>query len=733
MNPVLQSGEFPAAGKDQVGGKAWCLARISEQGISIPKTWCVPCEVYENYITRTRLRDRIFLEINRKPFEQMRWEEIWDIALRIRNQFLTTPLPLDIRKNLSDLIEAYCGEKPLAVRSSAPGEDGSAASFAGLHESFINISGVEDILKHIKLVWASLYSDAALLYRKELGLDIQTSRMAVVIQELIPSDRSGIFFGINPSDAGESVLEAVYGLNQALVDGDIDPDRWHLSRSSGRIIRHESPVRDRCAVVVPGGVSFTELTADLVQTPPLNDREVRRIWETGKQLETLFGRPQDVEWTFLHDRLIILQSRPITSTGFTDTDEKRTWYLTLHRSYENLQALHEKITRDLIPEMIAEADRLGRQTLADLSAEDLCREIEERQKIYDHWVSVYWADFIPFAHGIRLFGQVYNDAVTPEDPYEFMALLEKTGLKSMERNQLLENLADMIRSDAALKTRLENDLAPGPDHPFSHLLDTFTAQFGDLSCTTGSGSECQYGQRAVIRLLLEFARRPVAVGSGMPYHRDTAALKERYMESFPAHRRDFAKDLLHLGRESYRLRDDDNIHLGRIEARLFEAVQEGQRRLGDPATAKKDRDMLARFPALSAAPAAPKQTDAPAADETAARRWFRSRQIVGQPAGPGIATGTARLVKNPRDLLSFKQGEILVCQGVDPNMTFVIPLASAVVEERGGMLIHGAIIAREYGLPCITGAPHAMQLIQDGSRITVDGYLGIITSHTKGL
>jgi len=722
MKLLLESGEFHSAGKDQVGGKAWCLARISEQGMSIPKTFCVPCRVYEDYITRTRLRDRIFLEINRKPFEQMRWEEIWDIALRIRNQFLTTPLPPDMHTNLSDLLETYCANTPVAVRSSAPGEDGSGASFAGLHESFINISGPDNILKHIKLVWASLYSDAALLYRKELGLDIRTSRMAVVIQELIPSDRSGIFFGRNPSDAGESVIEAVHGLNQALVDGDIAPDRWHLSRSSGRVIRHESPVRERCAVAVPDGVSFIELTADLARTPPLKDQEVRLIWETGRQLETLFDRPQDVEWTIADDRLIILQSRPITSTGFTDTDEKRAWYLTLHRSYENLQALHEKISRNLIPEMIAEAERLGRQALAELSAEELCRKIEERQKIYDHWVSVYWADFIPFAHGIRLFGQVYNDAVTPEDPYEFMALLEKTGLKSMERNQLLEELAEMIRSDAGLKTRLENDLAPGPDHPFSHLLDTFIARFGDLSCTTGSGSECQYGQLAVIRLLLEFARRPPAAGSGMPLQRDTAALKEQYMESFPEQRRAFAQDLLHLGRESYRLRDDDNIYLGRIEARLFEAVQEGRRRLGDPATEEKDRDMLAQFPALSPAPATPKHADAPAADETAARRWF-----------PGIATGTARLVKNPGDLLSFKQGEILVCQGVDPNMTFVIPLASAVVEERGGMLIHGAIIAREYGLPCITGAPQAMHLIQDGTRITVDGYLGIITSHTKGL
>ncbi|MGM0654879.1 MAG: PEP-utilizing enzyme, partial [Thermodesulfobacteriota bacterium] len=73
------------------------------------------------------------------------------------------------------------------------------------------------------------------------------------------------------------------------------------------------------------------------------------------------------------------------------------------------------------------------------------------------------------------------------------------------------------------------------------------------------------------------------------------------------------------------------------------------------------------------------------------------------------------------------------CQGVDPNMTFVVPLAAAVVEERGGMLIHGAIIAREYGLPCITGASNAMKLIENGNQITVDGYLGIITCRTEKL
>jgi pyruvate,water dikinase len=105
---------------------------------------------------------------------------------------------------------------------------------------------------------------------------------------------------------------------------------------------------------------------------------------------------------------------------------------------------------------------------------------------------------------------------------------------------------------------------------------------------------------------------------------------------------------------------------------------------------------------------------------------LQARQLVGQPAGPGLARGRARVVAAPQDLKGFQSGEILICDAVDPNMTFVVPLAAAVVERRGGMLIHGAIIAREYGLPCVTGVPEALQFIRSGDHVTVDGYLGIV-------
>ena len=106
---------------------------------------------------------------------------------------------------------------------------------------------------------------------------------------------------------------------------------------------------------------------------------------------------------------------------------------------------------------------------------------------------------------------------------------------------------------------------------------------------------------------------------------------------------------------------------------------------------------------------------------------IRARQLLGQPAGPGIGRGTARVVGSPEDLARFQKGEVLVCDAVDPNMTFVVPLAAGVIERRGGMLIHGAIIAREYGIPCVTGVPEAATLIRSGDTVTVDGYLGIVT------
>ena len=250
----------------------------------------------------------------------MRWEEIWDASLRIRNLFLNTPIPPDMNNIMRSLIEQHFAEKPVVVRSSAPGEDASDISFAGLHESFVNVTGINSILDHIRLVWASLWSDRALLYRKELGLDVENSSMAVVVQELLLGDRSGVAFTMNPVDTSQSVVEAVYGLNQGLVDGTVEPDRWILERATGRTVSHHAAERKKTITPSQSGVALVQLSEEKRAKPPLKPGDVKRVFLMGKRCEGLFRSPQDVEFSLRDMTLYTLQSRPITTTSFGDQD-----------------------------------------------------------------------------------------------------------------------------------------------------------------------------------------------------------------------------------------------------------------------------------------------------------------------------------------------------------------------------------------------------------------------------
>ena len=727
MTIVLSLPEIEPRHRAQVGGKGFALAEMGRHGIPVPETLCVTTEAYRRYVADTGLRERIMLELGRKDFGDMRWEELWDASLRIRNLFLRTSIPGGLVNALAAAIGARFGDRAVAVRSSAPGEDSDTVSFAGLHESFINVTGLEDILEHIRLVWASLWSDAALLYRRDLELDVARSAMAVVLQELVEGDRSGVAFSQSPQDSSQAVIESVYGLNQGLVDGTVEPDRWIIDRATGEVLSHTSAAREERLVTGPDGVRLEQLPEELALRPPLTSDEATAVFNWSQRLEAHFGRPQDVEWTWGGEGLIVLQSRPITTLEHGTPEDGRRWYLSLRRSFENLQALRQEIEGELIPGMIKEADALAAEPVERLSDGDLAAEIDRRKAIYDRWVDVYWDKFIPFAHGIRLFGQVYNDALHPDDPYAFMDLLAGTEMASLARNRALERMAAMIRNDAeladALRQRLTGRKNGEVEQRLLREMEDFVSRFGDLSCAITEGAQCDRVPESLIRILLEMAGHPPTRERRSP--QDVEAMREAYLDQFSGESRAQAAELLDLARTSYRLRDDDNIYLGRIEAQVLAAVEEGRRRLrnrgveGIEGFRASDVAQTLRDPGFV--------PETSSEHETTDQFTVRARQLIGQPAGPGVAQGSARVVLSQRDLTSFEHGEILICDAVEPNMTFVVPLAAGVVERRGGMLIHGAIIAREYGLPCVTGVPEATALIHTGDSVTVDGYLGIVT------
>ena len=754
---------------DRAGGKAVALAALQRRGLRVPGGLCVLTAAYDRFVDTAGLRQAIALELGRKSFEDMRWEEVWDASLRIRNLFLRASPEPELAGALEEILGRRFGDgRPAVVRSTAPAEDTAATSFAGLHESYVNVRGVPALLDAVRQVWASLWTDRALLYRKELGLDVLSSSMAVVVQELISGEVSGVAFSQNPLDESQAVVEAVWGLNEGLVDGTIEPDRWIVERGTGTLMEHFEPVRRHKVASsiqraphprdasgaqgagAAGGTHLVELAENEQLTPPLSDRRLQYVVTAAVEAEHLFGSPQDVEWTVAGDELWILQSRPISTLGTRlqaeahsiaheraqeevrevlggtaspdgspASRDERPWYVNLHRSFGTLRDLRYQVEQVAIPHMGAEADSMATTDLSGLSDQDLASEIARRREALNRWEETYYQDFIPLAHGVRLFGQVYNDKVRPADPYEFVDLLAGSGLLSVSRNAALEELADRMAREPAVP---------------AETLDDYLDRFGS---GPGTPEPVRSRERTrLIRLLSEMARQPEGGGTeraGAPQLGAAQAVRPQpadraaeYLGRFQGEERRFQEDLLDLARASYRLRDDDNVHLGRFRRLVEAAMAEAQARAGAPTTGDVTGSGLK--PEAAGEPFFASRE--PAGDDTLPAPSnvprFKVRQLVGQPAGPGLAVGRARVSLDENDLYAFVRGEILVCDSLDPTMTFVAPLAAAIVERRGGMLVHGAIIAREYGLPCVTGVPDATQEIHTGDLLTVDGFLGIV-------
>ncbi len=729
MTPrILDLAQIAALGRPRplVGGKALALARLAAAGFAVPEGFCLTAAAYREVIRHADLEAAIDRLLGSIDLAAARFEEIWDVSLAIRNIFLRAELPQSLTAELANRAETL-GGGPLVVRSSAPGEDETGASFAGRHESVVGVRGGDALLEAVLRVFASLWSYPALLYRRELGLDPAGSAMAVLVQRLIPGEASGVAFSRHPARPDEAVVEAAWGLNQGLVDGLVAPDRWRFAQDGCRPLAFEPAERSRLMVLGPGGPELVPLKPDRAGRAPLSDEQAAAVCALARRAEETFGRPQDVEWTYAGGRLYVLQSRPVTAGALEAGErpwqaaDRRPWEASLARSFASLKTLRTRVEGEILPAMAEAAEAMRRPAPETLDAAALAREIERRRAVLGHWRDVYHAECVPLAHAVRLFGQAYNDALKPVDPFAFVDALAGSDLSALRRNALLSGMAAMVRADPGLVPHLKaRDLAALPPD-FRQNYETFVASFGDLACNP---AWCEEGAAGILGVVAKLARLP---GQALPDDDADAGggAAERFLAAVAPERQDRARDLLDLARAAWRLRDDDNLALGRVEARLLEALAEGRRRLA--AAGRADARTMPDAAVAQCLEHPDCTPQAAEAEKIAPTRGFR--RLAGHPAGPGLAQGPARVIREPRDLYTLEPGEILVCDALDPNMTFVVPLAAGIVERRGGMLVHGAIIAREYGLPCVTGVARATEIIATGERLTVDGYRGEVLVH----
>ena len=700
-----------------VGEKAKKLYKLQHKGFKTPNGIVITTKAYKDYIFQTGINTAINMELGKKSLDTMRWEELWDTALRIKNHFLNHKIPTCLSKSILNSV-AVMLENPLAIRSSSIKEDAEGVSFAGLHESFTNIRGEAPLMKAIKMVWASLWSDAALLYRKELGLSVTDNAMAVIVQPMVTSDISGVAFGQNPINANlnQEIVEAVNGSCEGLVSGKVEPQKWILDKQSGKVIKF----------VVDKNRNKTLL----------NKQDLSAIHTSLRKIQNTFGWEADIEWTGKNNRLTLLQARPIT-TGSSNKSDKRTWYLSLKLNSESLKSLFDKVTNEIIPELDKVSRVLSKTNLGPaMSNKQLAKEIRDRKTILEKWRNIYVDDLIPFAHGVRAFGSFYNQIICPSDPYEFVQLLSSNETLAAKRNRKLQKLAHSIKNESfktLLKSKASKEMTLEQLRTQFIHYDQGLLFFNAFKKILYENFDIVYMGKRLINhpsyLLIEIDKILRSSNLDKNNKAKQVLLEKKYIAALTKSDKFYGQDLLNIARESWRLRDDDNILLSRIESQYLRALEEGLHRLqlsNQISEIDISEDTESKIVDLLLNPNK-KYSVIKNKKEVKQKKSIKitQRQINGQPASPGLASGKACIIEKIEDLTKFENGNILVCDAIEPQMTYLVCRAAGVIERRGGMLIHGAIIARELGIPCVNGVIDLD--VYNGDFLTVDGYLGIIT------
>jgi len=322
MSYIRWFQEVGVADAGLVGGKAANLGEMVVAGLPVPPGFCLTVAAYRTFIRATGLDETI-----RSILAETRLDDPADVeakTARIRGLIAEQQVPAMMAQQIlnsyhrlgQELGVTGAAQVPVAVRSSATAEDLPTASFAGQQDTYLNVRGADELLEHIKYCWASLWTARAVTYRTRQGFDHHQVYMAVVVQAMIGSEVSGIMFTANPitGNRGEAVINASWGLGEAIVSGLVSPDTFIVRKSDGHTLSRQIATKEHMIEYAQEGGTVELVTpAERQDAPALSDDQVAELVTLGQQIETHYGAPQDIEWACAQGRFYILQTRAITT------------------------------------------------------------------------------------------------------------------------------------------------------------------------------------------------------------------------------------------------------------------------------------------------------------------------------------------------------------------------------------------------------------------------------------
>jgi pyruvate,water dikinase len=312
------------------GGKGANLAEIYNLGIPVPPGFVITAQAYDYFIEKAGLDERIKNLINSIEYEDTK--QLEEVAKNIRELIVNSKIPKELEDEIiesyetldtsnldggSDIVSGILktASEPVfvAVRSSATAEDLAEASFAGQQESFLNVKGNSNLIESVKKCFASLFTARAVYYRKKKGFSDVS--LAVVVQRMIDSDKSGVIFSKDPSykDNENTIIEAVFGLGEGIVLGTITPDKYIVSPEL-QILKKDISEKKIAITRDSGGNTITvKLNPEKSSSQVLKEHEIKRLADFALKIEEHYGKPQDLEFAIENGEIFIVQTRPITT------------------------------------------------------------------------------------------------------------------------------------------------------------------------------------------------------------------------------------------------------------------------------------------------------------------------------------------------------------------------------------------------------------------------------------
>ncbi|ACV64548.1 pyruvate phosphate dikinase PEP/pyruvate- binding [Desulfofarcimen acetoxidans DSM 771] len=873
---ILNWSEVFHLGTRHAGGKGWNLGRLARYGFNIPPGGILTTRAYAEFINLNKLQEQVQDIAASVTAANINETYSRDILTDLRNKIRRGAVPQHVVSEITNLIkEPELADKSLAVRSSAAAEDSVQASFAGIHESFLNVSGLDNILAAIKECYASLWSPRAVAYRRKINISDDDSAMAVVIMSMVEAHAAGVGFTCDPRSGQQDVLviSANFGLGESVVNGVVEPDTYYLNAQPweavpGLIERKTGRKEGVTINKKDGGTQFIH-NEQLSGQPVLSNEEVEKLGLLLLRVLYALGdgeQHQDVEWVFDGREFVLVQARPVTSlprnTFPALKGQPDIWSNGNYRDAVPMvqSPLNRRLCIDII-DTIHEASytRIGYQLPKGLR---FSRYFNGR--LYANISVLQWAWYDSMGILPRDVNSFWGGHQPEIDIKETEPYQGDAGAKRLERLQKNALLIDKAMEDAPktfshvlhrvnILTEKGFEQRQGTEiinayNELARLAKEYAREFRFLSGTGASAVGSlftvlnQYlGHRAAMVFNALMVGSEVGITSADHGYRlvELASLARRdndavrffniadfrllkWEEQLPEESpfkqsfRQFLNDYGHravyeLDIRNPRWQEDptylldiirgsiDTADIGEIRTKQKEKYERVWEEIKDKVPVSEHysiekwvkeaqagaavREMaksilvkvtnVCRIMALELGSRfylkgiIEKQADIffctwPELFSVLTGAWdgiglkvliverksLMSKMesisppdiifgetprytepvtlnldsgLQGVAVAAGKASGTVRLINNPVEGSKLQSGDVLVAPSTDPAWTPLFLKACAVVMETGGFMSHGAIVAREYGIPAVVNIPGVMKVVKDGQKITVDG------------